>query len=205
MLKEVLIKDYCVTKNGLEKEINKFSSYEIDNICIPSELIGYIKPKENIVPIIDFPLGLSNVEDKTKKINRVLDFKTVDVVVNLFYIENELIKEFVSELKQLNKLVDNLRPIIDYSLFPSTKKIKDLFLMIKDCGISDIVLSTTNYHDDPVDDIIFSSMVQNQDMNCIVANRFFNKETYNKLKDGNVYGVRFLSSNTLMFTQKEVV
>lgn len=205
MLKEVLVKDYCISKKALEEKILNYSSYEIDNICIPSELIGYIKHRDNIVPIIDFPLGLSNVEEKNKKVSRLSGYNTIDVVLNIFYIQNNMIKELCSELKELNKIVKNLRPILDYSLFPSTKIIQDLGLILKDCGISDIVLSTTMYHDDPVDDIIFSKMFQGQGLNCIVSNKFFTKDHYNKLKEFDVYGIRFLSSNSLHFSEKEVV
>lgn len=201
MLKELLIKDYSISQKSLEQKILAGSSYQIDNVCIPDDLIRYCKDVlsvVNVVPIIDYHKGLLSSKDKLNRIKSLdfLNYKTIDICTNLFFIKNNMVKDFLKEVDTiLGYLKDNkkeCRFIIDYALLNS-ELIKDVATLLKSRGVSTIILSTTEYSDDPVDDRIFNAILSNCGLRCIIANKYLNKNRMDKFKEYKPYGIRCVS------------
>jgi deoxyribose-phosphate aldolase len=199
VLKEILIKDVSITKEDLCKKIFEFYSYEVDNICIHLHHLKFLDNIEtiNVIPVLDFPNGLSDVKQKAKEIKSIEFYKydQLDYCVNNFLLSNNLIKELENEIKVLKQIstCGNVRPIIEYSTLYDYKVVEVFLKVCRDQGIETIILSTTEKADSILDDRIFCVMVQNYGINCIVSNKYFNQEKLQKIKESKPYGVRSLS------------
>lgn len=199
MLKEILIKDVSITKEDLCKKIFEFYSYEVDNICIHLHHLKFLDNIETIdvIPVLDFPHGLSDVKQKAKEIKSIefYKYKQLDYCVNNFLLSNNLFKDLESEIKTLKQVstCGNIRPIIEYSALYDYKVVEIFLKTCKDQEIETIILSTTERTDNILDDRIFCVMVQNYGMNCIVSNKYFNQEKLSKIKESEPYGIRSLS------------
>jgi deoxyribose-phosphate aldolase len=200
VIKEILIKDVSVLKDQLIRMIFDSSTYEIDNICTHLHHIKYIKDTiENIdiVPVVDFPNGLQDQKQKSREIKSIefYPYKQIDYCVNNFLLSNGILKDLESEIKTLKAISScgNIRPIIEYSSLYDTKIVEEFVKVCKDNGIETIVLSTTERSDNILDDRIFCVLIQNYGINCIVSNKYFNKEKIQKIKESNPYGIRSLS------------
>jgi deoxyribose-phosphate aldolase len=204
MLKEILIKDYCLTQKELEQKILDCASYTVDNVCIPYSMIAYCKDVldlVNIVPVIDFPSGVLSTKDKSAQIISLdyLGYKTIDVCINHYFIKNNLIKDFLREIDTIRGLLEKrgkeCRFIFDYCLLNS-ELVKDVTVLLKSRGVSKVVISTTEYADNPVDDRIFNSIISNCGLKCVIANRYLNKERLARLKEYQPYGIRCVSNSS---------
>ena len=214
MLKEVLIKDVSLTKKDLIDKVLSFSSYEIDSVCTYSHHVKYLKDIQDsvdIVPIIDFPNGFLTQEKKSQEIKSLgfIEYKQIDYCVNMFLLSNKEYRLLESEMRKLKSLSTsgNVRPIIEYSNFNSTKNIEDFLKICKEQGIETLILSTTDLSDNISDDRIFCVMVQNAGLKCIVSNKFFNKEKILKIKESKPYGLRSLSISSfsdIVYNQPDI-
>lgn len=203
MLKEILVKDRTLGIKELSTLIDLSNTYQIDNLCVPSYFIGYIKNSGvSIASQIDFPYGFSHRKIRLEEINYSLDSgcDTVDITINPFMIENKLFPEIHKELKEIYRLCDKkrkrVRAIIEYRL--SELVLIDLCDIIVDSGIDTVITSTGTMLDDPMDNLLMTKIImENTSLSCIMANTTRNEKTYEILKKEGIFGIRCCSNSVI--------
>jgi len=196
MIKEILIKDKSISIDDLNHFIDLADSYQIDNICLPSYFLGYVKCDTiSIAAQIDYPYGLSSTKTRIREVIYAADSgaNLIDLTINPFLMANNFQDKIIDEIKIINDLCKDkrksLRCIIEYRLFDS-KFILDFCDELYKNKVDSVITSTgtmSNIFED--DCLIAAYLCEMTPMNIIVSSSVRTKEDYHELKKFKV-GVR---------------
>lgn len=196
MIKEILIKDKAISLEDLNSFVDLASSYQIDNICLPSFFLPYVKCEGlSIASQIDFPYGLSSTKTRVKEVIYSCDSgaQVIDLTINPFLMANDSKDKIIDEIKIINDICKDkrksLRCIIEYRLFDS-KFILDFCDELYKNKVDSVICSTGTMSD-VFDDacLIAAYLSEMTPMNIIISSSVRTKKDYEELKKFKV-GVR---------------
>ena len=196
MIKEILIKDKAISIAELNSFIDMADSYQIDNICLPSYFLGYVKCDTiSIAAQIDYPYGLSSTKTRIREVIYSCDSgaQVIDLTINPFLMANDSKDKIIDEIKIINDICKDkrksLRCIIEYRLFDS-KFILDFCDELYKNKVDSVITSTGTMANVFEDDLLIAAYISEMTpMNIIISSSVRTKEDYNELKTFKV-GVR---------------
>tara|TARA_Y100000310_G_C20620644_1_gene783087 strand:+ start:802 stop:1446 length:645 start_codon:yes stop_codon:yes gene_type:complete len=171
-------------------------------LCIPSGLISktsFFKEYIKISAAIDFPYGLSATSVRLHEILVAVrsGASFIDLVVNTNLTAESDWAEIRKDMRACSEVCDahdvQLRPIIEYRLFPVDTVIK-LCEVLKSAGASYIANSTGTMADDTSDNVIISHSIQEEvGVHVIACGRIWTPEHFQLFHNAGIHTIRLTS------------
>jgi len=207
--------EYCIYNKYIEdysKELDKiFVAIEegILNIAVPINFFNSFKnflPKEVSVSVpIDYPCGLSGTKSKCHLVLNAAKSgaKAIDYTPNHYFLKSGF-TELAKEIKSCMKICENYG--MDFRLFLNYQNTKEVTSMVKlytNLGVDTFFPTLGYHHDDFVDNIIISKIIEYQASTKLIFNGYlWRQEQLKEVIKAKIYGIRLY--NTTLWCNNDI-
>ena len=190
-----------ILAHEVKTEIFRALDAGVDGISLPSVYLSKISSilPDNVVlsSPIDYPNAFGDTTLRVHYAIRAINLgaRAIDIVASTFLYYN-CKKDFRDDINALCKVADEKgvtpRVIVDHRKLYCSEDYMGILRCLHDCHIDYIMVSTGQYAEDPVDNIILCNIAQKEfGFKAIANGNFYLPEHFTQVSKAKLFGARF--------------